>query len=411
MQPNCRSCGTALVVSLCDLGVTPFSNSFLRESDLDRGEVFYPLHPRVCEQCWLVQIPAFEPPESIFNDSYAYFSSYSASWLRHAERFCAEMIAGRSLGPTSQVVEIASNDGYLLQYFQQANIPVLGIEPSDNCAEVARAKGIRTVTRFFGRDTANDLRAEGIRADLVVANNVLAHVPDINDFVSGLKILLAQGGALSLEFPHLLRLIVGNQFDTVYHEHFSYVSLLALTALLRRHALEVTDVVELATHGGSLRVIAEHAGTAPRQLSGAVEKVIADERAAGLDTVKAYARFQEGVTQARLELLALLVQARLAGKRVWAYGAAAKGNTLLNYCGIRSDLVQAVVDRSPHKQGKFLPGVRIPVLAPTALHAAKPEYVLILPWNLQEEIMGQLAAIRDWKGQFIVPIPRPVVLP
>jgi len=368
------------------------------------------LHARVCESCWLVQLPAFEPADRIFNDSYAYFSSYSESWLRHSERFCREMILWRELGSGSRVVEVASNDGYLLQYFQRAGVPVLGIEPSGNCAEAAQARGVPTLVRFFGRETAAVLVSQGQRADLLVANNVLAHVPDVNDFVAGLKLALAPGGVISLEFPHLLRLMQGNQFDTIYHEHYSYLSLLAVSKLLERHGLRVLDVVELQTHGGSLRVLAQHEHDCPAVVGSSAARVLAEERHAGLDGAAAYQDFQHRVTLTRLALLRMLLAVRAAGQRVWAYGAPAKGNTLLNYCGVRTDLVEATVDRSPHKQGKFLPGIRIPVLAPEDLLAAQPDFVLILPWNLRDEIMEQMAAIKSWGGSFIVPIPMPAVL-
>jgi len=411
MRHACRSCGAELRLSFCDLGATPFSNSFLAEADLDRSETIYPLHVRVCQSCWLVQLPAFEPPDRIFNADYAYFSSYSDSWLRHGETFCSEMIRRQGLGAHSQVIEVASNDGYLLQHFRRAGIPVLGIEPAGNCAQVAQARGIRTLVRFFGRDTARLLEAQGTKADLLVANNVLAHVPDINDFVAGLKLVLAPRGSISIEFPHLLRLMEGNQFDTIYHEHFSYLSLIAVEQLLERHGLRVSDVVELATHGGSLRVLARHAEESPSADAAGAARVRAAERAAGMDGAGAYRSFQSKVAQTRLALLKLLIEAREAGRRVWAYGAPAKGNTLLNYCGVRTDLVEATVDRSPAKQGRYLPGVRIPILRPEDLVAARPDLVLILPWNLREEVMAQMAVIREWGGRFVVPIPEPVVLP
>jgi SAM-dependent methyltransferase len=321
------------------------------------------------------------------------------------------MIRSRRLGSDSRVIEVASNDGYLLQYFQRAGVPILGIEPSRNCAATAQARGVPTLVEFFGRETAAMLVSQGQQADLLVANNVLAHVPDINDFVAGLKIALAPGGVISLEFPHLLRLMQGNQFDTIYHEHFSYLSLIAVSRLLERHGLRVLDVFELPTHGGSLRVLAQHQGERSSvNVAGAV-RVLAEERLAGLEGAGAYRDFQRKVSLTRLALLRILLEAREAQKKVWAYGAPAKGNTLLNYCGIRTDLVEATVDRSPHKQGKFLPGVRIPVLAPEDLLAARPDLVLILPWNLRDEIVEQMAAVRDWGGRFIVPIPVPVVAP
>ncbi len=411
MTPRaCRSCGAELHLSFCDLGATPFSNSFLSADDLDEAETFYPLHARVCESCWLVQIPAFEPPERIFNDEYAYFSSYSDSWLRHAESFSGEMIGRYGLGAGSRVIEVASNDGYLLQYFSRAGVPVLGIEPAGNCAAIARSKGIPTLVGFFGSETAEQLAEDGQRADLLVANNVLAHVPDINDFTAGLKRLLAPNGVVSLEFPHLLRLVQGNQFDTIYHEHFSYLSLMSVSRLLERHGLSVCDVVELPTHGGSLRVLARHAEDAPKAPAQAARRVLDEEASAGLGSAKTYAAFQAEVSRIRLALLRMLLDARAEGLRVWAYGAPAKGNTLLNYCGVRSDLVAATVDRSPFKQGRYLPGTRIPILAPADLIAARPDVVLILPWNLRDEIIQQMAAVRSWGGRFLVPVPQPVML-
>ena len=410
MYQACRSCGAGLRLSFCDLGTTPFSNSFVSADELDRSETYYPLHARVCEACWLVQIPAFEPPDTIFNAGYPYFSSYSHSWLHHCEQFCTEIMAARRLGPQSQVVEIASNDGYLLQYFSRAGIPVLGVEPSANCAQVAESKGIPTLVKFFGRQTAVQLRADGVRADLVVANNVLAHVPDLNDFVAGITTLLAPGGLASFEFPHLLRLIEGNQFDTIYHEHFSYFSLVAVKQLLDRHGLRLFDVVEVPTHGGSLRVLAQHAAEAQPAPGRGGTKVLGDELRAGLDGAGAYTNFQDRVTATRMALLDFLLVARTARKKVWGYGAAAKGNTLLNYCGVRSDLLEAIVDRSPHKQGRYLPGTRIPVRTPEDMIAARPDYVLILPWNLRQEIVESMAVVREWGGKFVIPIPEPMVL-
>jgi SAM-dependent methyltransferase len=411
MEYACRSCGSAVRLSFCDLGATPFSNAFLSVEELDQPETFYPLHARVCERCWLVQLPAFEPPDRIFNDQYAYFSSYSDVWLRHAEEFCTAALSENNLGRDSLVIEVASNDGYLLQYFVRAGVPVLGVEPAGNCAAVARSRGIPTLEQFFGARTAELIRSQGRAADLLVANNVIAHVPDVNDFVAGLKLALAPGGLISLEFPHLLRLMQGNQFDTIYHEHFSYLSLMALSQLLERHGLAVVDVRELGTHGGSLRVMARHENERTGAVDSRVADILAEERAAGLDGRDAYRGFQEQVVRTRNALLRFLLDARAAKKRVWAYGAPAKGNTLLNYCGVRTDLLEATVDRSPHKQGRYLPGVRIPVLPPESLIAARPDFVLILPWNLAPEITGQLDVVRSWGGRFVVPIPEPMVLP
>jgi len=405
----CRFCGAPLALTFCDLGMSPLSNAFLRAEQLQQSEKFYPLHSYVCERCWLVQLPAHETPDHIFNQDYAYFSSYSDSWLAHSKAYCERMIARFGFGAESQVVEIASNDGYLLQYFKARGVPVLGVEPAANCAAAAEARGIPTLVRFFGVQTATELRDSGRAADLLLGNNVLAHVPDLNDFVAGLKLALKRGGVVTMEFPHLLQLMQHNQFDTIYHEHYSYLSLLAVRGIFARHGLALFDVEELPTHGGSLRIYARHteygAPAAPP-----VEALLRRERQAGLDTPAAYERFEAQVREARYKLLEFLIGARREGKRVWGYGAPAKGNTLLNYCGIRGDLVEATVDRSPHKQGLFLPGTHIPIHAPARLAEARPDYVLILPWNLKEEIVQQAAHIRDWGGRFIVPIPSVQVL-
>ena len=397
---SCRSCGAPLEHSFVDLGMSPLANRFLGPEQLGVMEPFYPLHARVCGRCFLVQVPAFETPEAIFGD-YAYFSSYSETWLRHAQAYC-EMARRRfRLGAASKVVEIASNDGYLLRNFRQASVPVLGVEPARNIADVAEAAGIPTMCAFFGRELAERIAGDHGQADLIVANNVLAHVPDLNDFIAGMARLLAPGGAVTIEFPHLLRLIAETQFDTIYHEHFSYFSLLAARQALARHGLALFDVEELPTHGGSLRVYAGHEGER-KPVSAAVEKL-----QAGLDRVETYAAFQAKVREAKWRLVEFLVAARRAGKRVAGYGAAAKGNTLLNYCGIGGDLVEFVADASPHKQGKFLPGTHIPVVAPEQVRAARPDYLLILAWNLADEIMGKMGHIRQWGGRFVLPVPAP----
>jgi len=406
----CRFCGAALQHSFCDLGVSPLSNAFVRPEHLDRPEPFYPLHAYVCDQCWLVQLPEHQTPTHIFADDYAYFSSYSESWLAHARAYTDSMIARFGYDARSQVVEVASNDGYLLQYFQARGVPVLGIEPAANCARVAQQKGIPTQVEFFGVDTAHKLVAQGTRSDLLLGNNVLAHVPDINDFVAGLAALLQPDGVVTMEFPHLLELIRHNQFDTIYHEHYSYLSLLTVEQVFARHGLTVFDVQQLTTHGGSLRIFARHAADASKPVCAAVAAVRVQEKDAGLDTLAPYAAFGARVTETRLQLLEFLIAAKRAGKRVWGYGAPAKGNTLLNYCGVRTDLLQATVDRSPHKQGQFLPGTRIPVHAPERLVQERPDYLLILPWNLKDEITAQMAHIRDWGGRFVVPIPDVQVL-
>lgn len=402
----CRLCGAALRDSFCDLGMSPPSNAFLEAGQLNAMERFYPLHAWVCGECKLVQLEVFETPEALFPADYAYFSSYSETWLAHARDFAAAASARFALGTSHRVVEIASNDGYLLQFFKARGVPVLGIEPAANVARAAQEKGVPTRVEFFGAACAGRLAAEGTAADLVVANNVLAHVPALNDFVEGIRVLLAPGGAATLEFPHLLRLMRGNQFDTIYHEHFSYFSLLAAVRLFAAHALRVFDVEELPTHGGSLRLYVCHEGNPDCAKSGAVPRVLAEEREAGLDSLETYAAFQEQVRDTKRALLEFLIGAKREGKRIAGYGAAAKGNTLLNYCGIRGDFLDYVADLSPHKQGKFLPGTHVPVVAPGRIRATRPDYLLVLPWNIRDEVMAQNAFIRDWGGRFVIPIPR-----
>jgi SAM-dependent methyltransferase len=389
---------------VADLGLSPLANAYVPATRADRGEMVHPLHAFVCEACWLVQLEAFETPEAIFSD-YAYFSGFSAGWLAHAEAYVAAMQARFGLGPDSRVVEVASNDGYLLRAVVARGIPALGVEPAANVAAVARASGIPTEVAFFGAETARRLRAEGHAADLMAANNVLAHVPDIHDFVEGFRVLLKPEGVATFEFPHLLRMIAERQFDTIYHEHFSYLSLGVVSEILAAHGMRVFDVEAWPTHGGSLRVFACHAAAAHPQ-GPAVARVRAEERAGGLFEAGGYAAFAEDVVRIKCTTLAFLAELRLTGQTVCAYGAAAKGNTFLNYCGIGPELVQVVADRSPHKQGTLLPGSRIPVVAPEALLARRPDYVLILPWNLKDEIAGEMAAIRDWGGRFVTAIPR-----
>ncbi len=405
----CRFCQAELRESFCDLGMSPLSNSYLTQDSLQRAEPFYPLHAFVCSECFLVQLPQFESPRHLFSD-YAYFSSYSDSWLAHAKAYTDAMTARFGLGADSQVIEIASNDGYLLQYFKERGIPVLGIEPAANVAEVARQKDIPTRVQFFGVATTQELAREGLRADLLLGNNVLAHVPDLNDFVAGLKIALKPKGVITMEFPHLLRLMQNNQFDTIYHEHFSYFSFTTVEKMFARHDLILFDVEELATHGGSLRIYGQHAETGVREVSGRVADLKKREALTGLATLAAYAAFAEQVRETKRALLEFLIAAKRAGKRIAGYGAPAKGNTLLNYCGVRQDFIDYTVDRSPHKQGRYLPGTRIPIYAPEKLRETKPDYVLILPWNLKDEIVGQMAHIREWGGKFVVPIPRVEVL-
>jgi hypothetical protein len=400
---RCRFCASPVTQSFANLGMSPLSNAFVLPEHAGAMEPFYPLHAWVCDACHLVQLEAFETPEQIFGD-YLYFSSYAESWLRHAEAYAAEMAARFGLDTGSQVVEVASNDGYLLQYFRARGVPVLGVEPAANVAAVARDKGIPTEVAFFGVATAQRLKAAGVAPQLMAANNVLAHVPDLNDFVAGFAVLLALGGVLTVEFPHLLRLMRERQFDTIYHEHFSYFSLLTVQRIFVAHGLRVFDVQQLPTHGGSLRVFVTQAGSAHAETP-AVAALLAEERAAGLAGRAAYAAFAEQVVDTKAALMAFCVEARRAGKSILGYGAPAKGNTLLNYCGIGPEFIGFTVDRSPHKQGLLLPGTRIPIRAPEALLAARPDYVLILPWNLRDEITTQMAAVRDWGGRFVVPIP------
>jgi SAM-dependent methyltransferase len=403
-QPRCRFCRTPLELSLVDLGSTPLSNAYVEPDRQDRQDPAYPLHARVCSACFLVQVDDVVPAAEIFSD-YAYFSSYSDSWVAHAKTYVEAMIARYSLGEHSRVVEIASNDGYLLQHFLPEGIPVLGIEPAANVAATARAKGVPTEIAFFGRATAMRLRDGFGRADLIVANNVLAHVPDINDMVTGIACLLAPDGVFTAEFPHLLCLIEQTQFDTIYHEHFSYYSLLTIERILAAHGLRAVDVELLPTHGGSLRLFAAHAGSIAHRPKPSLEALRERERAAALDRPEGYRGLEPRVRKIRDELSGFLAQAQAAGKTVAAYGAAAKGNTLLNYCGITAKDVGFVCDRSPAKQGRLMPGSRIPIVAPEEIDRRRPDYVLILPWNLRHEIAVQLRQIRDWGGRLVIPIP------
>jgi C-methyltransferase-like protein/putative zinc binding protein/methyltransferase family protein len=400
----CRACGAPVRESLVDLGMSPLCESFVPAESADAMEPFYPLHVFVCDQCFLAQLREYVSAEAIFRE-YAYFSSYSDSWLRHAEEYTAMATTRFGLGPKSRVVELASNDGYLLQYFVRAGIPVLGVEPAANVAKVAEERGVRTLVAFFGPDTAQKLRSDGWSADLMVGNNVLAQVPDLNGFVAGIKIGLGEHGVVTLEFPHIVRLIEENQFDTIYHEHFSYFSLSTVSLLFGRHGLTVFDVEEIPTHGGSLRVYARHSADNSRPVGPRVGALLAEEERIGVRTLEYYRTFAERVKETKRKLLEFLIQAKREGKRVVGYGAPGKGNTLLNYCGIRTDFIDFTVDRSPYKQGKFLPGTHIPIYAPARLEEARPDYVLILPWNLREEIVKQLAGIREWGGRFVVPIP------
>lgn len=406
---RCRGCGHEHFETLVDLGDTPLSNSYLDAAALTRPEPVHPLHAMVCTRCLLVQIDAFESPEGIFGD-YAYFSSYSDGWVAHAREYAQASIERLGMGADDLVVELASNDGYLLQHFLERGIPVLGIEPARNVAIVARAAGIETIGRFFGTELATELREQGRAPRLVVANNVLAHVPDLNDFVGGIATLLPVNGVATLEFPHLLELLAGVQFDTIYHEHFSYFSLHALEPVLGAHDLLLTDVEQLTTHGGSLRVhVRQRAANA--EVSAAVRRIRALEHDAGLDRLSAYRGFAAEVEAVRRALLDFLRAARDSGRRVAAYGAPAKGNTLLNFCGIDSDLVEFTVDRSPHKQGLFLPGSHIPILAPEAVFERRPDVLLILPWNLAREISRQMREVREFGCEMFVPLPRVTPVP
>lgn len=405
---TCRACGAGLHRTFVDLGMSPLCETYPSVADLNRGEMYYPLHVYVCENCWLVQLEEYESAESIFSD-YPYFASFSDSWLRHCEKYVNDVEARFGLGPQSAVVEVASNDGYLLQYFVRKGIPALGIEPAGNVAQAAIEKGVPTVVRFFGAQLARELAAEGRAADLVLGNNVLAQVPDLNDFVEGLKILLKPEGVLTLEFPHLLRLIELNEFDTIYHEHFSYFSLISTERILSAHGLRIFDVQELKSHGGSLRIFACRTDSATHPEEPGVDKVMDDEIRAGLDTIEGYQSFAQQVKETKLALVEFLIAAARDGKKVAGYGAPGKSATLLHYCGIGKDLIEYTVDRSPHKQGRHLPGTRIPIRHPDRIRETRPDYVVILPWNLKDEIMQQLAYIREWGGRFVVPIPKATV--
>ena len=409
-KPRCRFSGIPLRHVFADLGMSPLANSYLRPEQLNRAEKFYPLRAYVSEDCFLVQLEEFETPDHIFSD-YAYFSSFSDSWLRHASDYVNMMVGRFGFDCRSQVIEVASNDGYLLQYFHEKGVPVLGIEPAANVAAAAEKKGIPSLVRFFGVATANDLVAGGTRADLLIGNNVLAHVPNLNDFVAGIKIVLKPVGIVTMEFPHLLQLIRQNQFDTIYHEHFSYFSFLTVEQVFAKHGLVLFDVEELPTHGGSLRIFGRHAEQEAIPVSGRVGALKEKEQAAGLTRLETYLGFGERVKETKRKLLEFLIGAKRDGKSIVGYGAPAKGNTLLNYCGIGRDFVDYTVDRSPHKQGLALPGSHIPIESPDRIRETKPDYVLVLPWNLREEIMSQMSWVREWGGQFVIPIPEVTVYP
>ncbi|TFY96871.1 class I SAM-dependent methyltransferase [Ramlibacter rhizophilus] len=405
---SCRLCGAGLRHTFTDLGLSPPCEAYVPADRLGRPELFYPLHVFVCEQCLLVQLPEHVSPQEIFTE-YAYFSSYSDSWLAHAKTYAVRMVERFKLGPEA-LVELASNDGYLLQYFQEQRIPVLGVEPAANVAKVAAQKGIPTRVEFFSRECAAAMVREGTRADLIAANNVFAHVPDIRSFTAGMKLLLKPGGVITIEVPHLIRLMEGNQFDTSYHEHFSYWSFMAAKRMLEDFGPTVFDVDELTTHGGSMRMYARHAEDTSCPVSERVQDLLRREEEAGFGRLQTYFSFNEKVRRTKRGILAFFIKAKRAGKSVAGYGAPGKGNTLLNYCGIRTDFLDYTVDRNPYKQGKFLPGTRIPIYPPEKLRETCPDYVFILPWKLNDEIRQQLAYVRDWGGRLVVPIPELEVL-
>jgi hypothetical protein len=401
---SCRFCGTSLTRTFLDLGMSPLCESYLKAAQLNQMEPFYPLHVLVCEQCLLVQLGEYVSPSEIFSE-YAYFSSYSESWVRHAEQYAIAMIERFQLGARHKVMEIASNDGYLLQHFARRNVPVLGIEPAANVAEVAKGKGIPTLVKFFGEQTATEIAKEHGKPDLLVGNNVLAHVPGLNDFVAGMKKLLNRAGVITMEFPHLLRLIDGNQFDTIYHEHFSYFSFLTVSKVFEAHRLRIFDVEELKSHGGSLRIYACHAEDETHRLEPHVARLRDTELALGYDKVETYSSFALRVHETKRKLLEFLIQAKRAGKSIVAYGAPGKGNTLLNYCGIREDFIDYAVDRNEYKHGRFTPGTHIPIYAPDRITQTRPDYIVILPWNLRREIAKQLSYVGEWGAKLVVPIP------
>ncbi len=406
----CRFCSEPLEVSVADLGMSPLCQKHVKPSEKQEMERFYPLHAYICTNCWLMQLEEFATPNEIFAEDYAYFSSYSESWLEHAKTYSEVIIDRFGVNSHKLVVEIASNDGYLLQWFQKKGIPVLGVEPSGNVANAARNKGIPTESIFYGRQTALELSMRFGHADLLIGNNVLAHVPDINDFVGGMKIMLKQGGIITMEFPHLQKLIEENQFDTIYHEHFSYLSFSAVDRIFKYHGLTLFDVDELSTHGGSIRIYARHSEDTGFPICSKANELLKRERDLGMETLDYYSDFEEKVKETKRKLLLFLINEKRAGKSIVGYGAPGKGNTLLNYCGIRTDFIDYTVDRSPYKQGNYLPGSRIPIYAPERIRETKPDFVLILPWNLKAEIIGQMDYIREWGGQFVIPIPEVMVL-
>ena len=401
--PKCAFCSTELKHTFVDLGMAPMVSAYLNDEKLTDVEHFYPMRAYTCDQCFLVQLPQAQTPSEIFGD-YPYFSSMSSSWLKHAENFANFAVDKFGLNKDSKVIEVASNDGYLLQFFQQHNIEVLGVEPAANIAKVANEKGIPTVSKFFGEATALEVSKDG-QADLIAGNNVLAHVPDLNDFVKGLQTLLKPGGSISVEFPHLLKTIEENQFDQVFHEHFSYLSLFTVNKIFSKYGLQIFHVDELPTHGGSIRVAAQHAATGQMPVDDSVATVMDKEMAMGLDSIDVYLEFSKQAVDTKLKLLATLLEIKNSGKSIIGYGAPGKGCTMLNYCGIRSDFLDYLVDISPAKQNLYMPGVHLPIYHPDKIKETKPDYILILPWNLSKEIMQQLEFVRSWGGQFIIPIP------
>jgi 2-polyprenyl-3-methyl-5-hydroxy-6-metoxy-1,4-benzoquinol methylase len=409
-QANCRFCGSGLAHTFVDLGMSPLCESYIGPDQRNQMEPFYPLHAYVCSRCFLVQLEEYVSPAHIFSE-YAYFSSYSDSWLAHAQNYVETIIKRLGLNQQSKVIELASNDGYLLQYFVKGGIPVLGIEPAANVAAVAESKGVPTLVEFFGEKTAEEIVGRHGKADLLIGNNVLAQVPDITDFVKGVKIALKQDGVTTFEFPHLMHLINQNQFDTIYHEHFSYFSFIAADAIFAAHGLTLFDVDEIPTHGGSLRVYARHAEDGTKPVSDRVTSLREREELAGYRRLETYASFGEKVKETKRRILHFLIEAKREGKSIVGYGAPGKGNTLLNYCGIRTDFIDYTVDRNPYKQGKFLPGTHIPIFDPGKITETKPDYLFILPWNFKDEIIAQMSGIRAWGGKFVVPIPEVSVYP
>ena len=407
---QCRFCGACLQSTFIDLGLSPLCQTQIAADELNTAEVFYPLTVMVCDSCFLVQLDEYVKPDVIFSADYPYFSSYSDSWVAHAKKYVDHMIKDHGIDEKSFVVEIASNDGYLLQHFDREGVSCLGIEPSAGVADAAREKGIETVTRFFGHETANDVARDYGSADLVLGNNVLAHVPDLNDFVAGLNALIKDDGIVTMEFPHLIRLMEENQFDTIYHEHFSYFSFSTVTRVFAHHGLLIFDVQELPTHGGSLRIYAAKSNTSGRSVSDRAREMLHRESEMGVTTPGFYAGFEDRVRRTKRALLEFLISAKQQGKTVVGYGAPGKGNTLLNYCGIRRDFLDYTVDRNPHKQGTFTPGTRIPILDPSVIADTRPDFILILPWNLKTEIMNSMSYARDWGCRFVVPIPEVKVL-